>query len=466
MNAGAPVTDPRDPVARLLALVDGGSLVLADDPHGCGVRIGCGRIGPVAVTAFCTDARAKAGALGATAGHRIAEAIDDAVDAGRPVVGLWQSGGARLDQGVSSLHGAGSMFRSMTLASGRVPQVSVVLGPSAGAAAYGPALTDLVVLAEEGRIFVTGPDVVEAVTGERVDMAQLGGGAVHGRRSGVAHQLAADEGDAMTQARTLVDLLARTGRTDPAAAACGPDCRSLLPDSPRRAYDVRPLVRAVLDGQDLQEVQAAWAPNVLTGLGRLGGGTVGVVASNPISKGGCLDSTSAEKAARFVRMCDALGIPLVVVVDVPGYLPGVDEEWGGVVRRGAKLLHAFAAATVPRVTLITRKAFGGAYIAMNSRSLGASAVLAWPDAEIAVMGPEAAVEILHRGELAAAAGPADRERLSRELAERQRRRGGTAGAVEIGVVDDVIDPALTRPALALALAAAPRGRGRHTNIPL
>src|SRR5690606_22521229 len=247
--------------------------------------------------------------------------------------------------------------------------------------------------------------------------------------------------------------------------------RALLPDRPQRAYDVKPLLRAILDSNpdgstEFEELQAKWAPNIVVGLGRLGGRSIGVIANNPLRLGGCLDASSAEKAARFVRMCDSFGVPLLVVVDVPGYLPGVDQEWGGVVRRGAKLLHAFGEAVVPRVTLVTRKSYGGAYIAMNSRALGATAVFAWPNAEVAVMGASAAVNILHRKKLAAAP-PEERETLRAALIEEQTRvAGGVNRALEIGVVDEVIEPAKTRRRLAEAIAAAPAARGAHGNIPL
>jgi len=274
-----------------------------------------------------------------------------------------------------------------------------------------------------------------------------------------------DDTSALSTARRLASLLGRQGRLYPADVPTGADLSALLPDQPTRAYDVKPLVTAILDEPGV-ELHAKWAPNVVTTLGRFAGRTVGVIANNPMRLGGCLDSTSAEKAARFVRMCDSLGVPLVVLVDVPGYLPGVGQEWDGVVRRGAKLLHAFAEAVVPRVTLVTRKAYGGAYIAMNSRSLGATAVFAWPDAEIAVMGASAAVNILYRKKLAAA--PADqREALRVELIDEQTRvAGGVNRALEIGVVDDVVKPEETRRRLAEALAAAPAARGAHGNIPL
>ena len=257
----------------------------------------------------------------------------------------------------------GRIFHAMTQASGKIPQISIVLGLAAGGAAYGPALTDLVILAPEGRIFVTGPDVVRSVTGEDVDMLRLGGPDTHGRRSGVVHVVADDERHAIEQGRTLATLLANQGQT--ARVVDDVDLAALLPESPSRAYDVHPLINGLLDEGSTVELHARWAPNVTIALGRLGGRTVGVIANNPLRLGGCLDSLSAEKAARFVRMCDTFGVPLVVLVDVPGYLPGVGQEWDGVVRRGAKLLHAFGEAVVPRVTLVTRKAYGGAYIAMN-----------------------------------------------------------------------------------------------------
>jgi acetyl-CoA/propionyl-CoA carboxylase carboxyl transferase subunit len=327
----------------------------------------------------------------------------------------------------------------------------------------------VVILSHAGRIFVTGPDVVRSVTGEDVDAARLGGPEPHSRRSGVVHVVTETDAEALTQARRLALLLGDQGTIEPAAAraadAAGTDPGELLPDSPRRAYDVHPLVDALLDAP-VVELHPKWAPNVVTGLGRLGGRTVGVIASNPLRLGGCLDATSAEKAARFVRMCDAFGVPLVVIVDVPGYLPGVGQEWDGVVRRGAKLLHAFAEATVPRVTLVTRKAYGGAYIAMNSRALGATRVFAWPGAEIAVMGPVAAVRILHRRQLAGVP-PEQRHELENALAaEHDKESGGLARAISLGVVDEIIEPARTRQALANAIAAAPPARGAHGNIPL
>ncbi|HET8647027.1 MAG TPA: carboxyl transferase domain-containing protein, partial [Vicinamibacteria bacterium] len=393
------------------------------------------------------------------------EAIDAAVRERVPVVGLWHSGGARLAEGVVALDAVGQVFSAMVRASGRVPQISVVLGPAAGGAAYGPALTDIVVMSDHGRIFVTGPEVVRSVTGEQVDMARLGGPEPHGRRSGVVHVTTRDDGAAIGVARTLAALLGNQGRLAVPAPAADDDLGSLLPERASRAYDVKPLVAALLDAPGV-ELHARWAPNMVTTLGRFAGRTIGVLANNPLRLGGCLDAASAEKAARFVRMCDSLGVPLVVVVDVPGYLPGLGQEWDGVVRRGAKLLHAFAEAVVPRVTLVTRKAYGGAYIAMNSRSLGATAVFAWPTAEVAVMGASAAVNILHRRTLAAS--PADQREAVRErlIEEQVRAAGGVRRALEQGFVDAVIDPRHTRSRIAEALARAPASRGSHGNIPL
>ena len=384
-----------------------------------------------------------------------------------PIIGLWHSGGARLAEGVLSLHAVGKIFYAMTQASGKIPQISVVLGPAAGGAAYGPALTDIVILGPEGRIFVTGPDVVRSVTGEDVDMLRLGGPEPHGRRSGVVHITTDSEAAAIERARQLTDLLANQGTVS--TDVPDTDLSGFLPESAKRAYDVHPLVGGVLDEDSSVELHQRWAPNIVTTLGRLGGRTVGVIANNPLRLGGCLDALSAEKASRFVRMCDAFGVPLVVLVDVPGYLPGVGQEWDGVVRRGAKLLHAFAEAVVPRVTLVTRKTYGGAYIAMNARSLGRD-----PGVRVAAgRGRRDGCGRRGSGPAPAQAGrgrprapPAGRGRTRRRTREdrrrdrpgprdRRRRRGRR--------------PERTRSALATAIAKAESTgtvRGQHGNIPL
>ena len=457
--------DPRDPEDRLARFFDTGSMSLLAPRDTSGVVAARGTVSGTRAVAFCTDATVMGGAMGVDGCRHIVDTIDTALRERMPVVGVWHSGGARLAEGVTALHAVGEVFEAMVRASGRVPQISVVLGPAAGGAAYGPALTDLVIMGPAGRVFVTGPDVVRSVTGEDVDMESLGGPDTHGRRSGVVHVVTDSEQAALETARQAVDLLAAQGSFAPAEGEPETDLGALLPERANRAYDVKPLVAAVLDGPAL-ELHPRWAPNIVTALGRLAGRTVGVIANNPLRLGGCLDSASAEKAARFVRMCDAFGVPLVVLVDVPGYLPGVGQEWDGVVRRGAKLLHAFAEAVVPRVTLVTRKSYGGAYIAMNARSLGATAVFAWPGAEVAVMGAKAAVGILHRKKLAAVP-PGEREALHAQLAaDHERIAGGVNRALEIGVVDEVVDPARTRRRLVAALAAAPPGRGAHGNIPL
>ncbi|MAS53698.1 MAG: propionyl-CoA carboxylase subunit beta [Pimelobacter sp.] len=461
--------DPRNPVTRLEALLDDGTFELITPDDDSGMLAAVGSVQGTRVVAFCSDATVMGGAMGDQGCQVVVDAYHRALTDRVPIIGLWHSGGARLAEGVLSLHAVGRIFQIMTQASGAIPQISVVLGPAAGGAAYGPALTDVVILGPEGRIFVTGPDVVRSVTGESVDMLRLGGPEPHGRRSGVVHIVTESEREALDRAGSVAALLGSQGSLVVDRVE-DRDLATALPESKKRAYDVHPLVEQILDGDTAQELHARWAPNIVTALGRFGGRTVGVVANNPLRLGGCLDSASAEKASRFVRMCDAFGVPLIVVVDVPGYLPGVGQEWDGVVRRGAKLLHAFGECVVPRVTLITRKTYGGAYIAMNSRSLGATRVLAWPGAEVAVMGAVAAVRILHRRRLAEVS-PDIRPQVEAELAaEHERIAGGVDKAVEIGVVDEVVAPDRTRSAIAVAMHDAVQRdgvqRGQHGNIPL
>jgi acetyl-CoA/propionyl-CoA carboxylase carboxyl transferase subunit len=461
--------DPRYPVHRITALLDEGTMQAITPQDDSGMLAAMGNVNGRRVVVFCSDATVMGGAMGDEGCKVVVDAYHRAMTDQVPIIGLWHSGGARLAEGVLSLHAVGRIFQVMTQASGRIPQISVVLGPAAGGAAYGPALTDVVILGPEGRIFVTGPDVVRSVTGEDVDMLRLGGPEPHGRRSGVVHILTDSEAEALERARTVATLLGDQGDLDVSAVE-DRDLAEVLPESKKRAYDVHPLVETVLDTGTMQELHERWAPNIVTALGRFGGRTVGVVANNPLRLGGCLDSLSAEKASRFVRLCDAMGVPLIVLVDVPGYLPGVGQEWDGVVRRGAKLLHAFGECVVPRVTLITRKTYGGAYIAMNSRALGATKVFAWEGAEVAVMGPVAAIRILHRRKLAEVS-PEIRPQVEAELAsEHQRLAGGVEKAQEIGVVDEIVDPTRTRSAIARAIDEAVQAdgvrRGQHGNIPL
>ena len=457
--------DPRSPRARLTAFFDDGEFTTITPEDDRGVLAAVGRANGANVVVFITDPTVQGGAMGNDGCRAIVTAYDRAFADSVPVIGIWHSGGARLREGVLSLDGVGRVFAAMTRASGKVPQISVVVGPAAGGAAYGPALTDLVIMSDGGRIFVTGPEVVRSVTGEDVNMDILGGAEPHGRRSGVVHITTDSEAEAFEEARRLASLLGQQGSLNIDAIA-DKDLGALMPESARRAYDVHPIVEAFLDDDTFIELHARWAPNIVVGLGRLGGRTTGIVANNPMRLGGCLDSASAEKAARFVRMCDAFSVPLVVLVDVPGYLPGLGQEWEGVVRRGAKLLHAFAECVVPRVTVVTRKAYGGAYVAMNSASLGATKVFAWPDAEVAVMGAVAAIRILHRRRLAEVPEDA-RAQVELELAaEHEVISGGIARAVDIGVVDQVVDPALTRSTVARVLLDTPGVRGQHGNIPL
>jgi len=455
----------RDPEARIARLVDDGKFDFLIPRTDCGVIVVTGLVKGNKVVIFASDATIKSGALGVDGSKVIVTAYKAAMGAQVPVIGIWHSGGARLSDGVASLDAFGEVFQSMISASGRIPQLSLVLGPTAGGGAYGPALTDIVVLAPEGRIFVTGPDVVKSVTGEDIDMALLGGPEAHKKNSGLAHIIAPTEDAAFEDIRDLTALFANQGFMHPEVADL--DLSQLVPDSKVRTYEVRPLVDAILDnGAEKIELLSMWAPNMTTILGRLGGATVGILANNPAYLAGVLDAAAGEKAARFVRTCDAFGIPLIVIADVQGFLPGAGQEWEGAVRRGAKLLHAFGEAVVPRITLITRRAYGGAYVAMNSKALGATRVFAWPNAEVSVMGAVAAVRVLHR-RLLADIPTEQRESMELELAaEHEKISGGVARAVEIGAVDEIIDPALTRSILATTIAQAPHRRGAHSNIPL
>ena len=457
--------DPRDPESRIARLLDGGKFEFLIPRTDCGMVAVTGDIKGNKVVVFASDATIKSGALGVEGSKVIVTAYKAAMGAQVPIIGIWHSGGARLSDGVASLDAFGEVFQSMISASGRIPQLSLVLGPTAGGGAYGPALTDIVVLSPEGRIFVTGPDVVKSVTGEDTDMALLGGPEAHRKNSGLAHIIATDEDEAITDIRTLTDLFANQGFMN--AEVKDIDVAAFVPQSKVSTYEVHPLVEAILD-TDAEHIEllSMWAPNMTTVLGRLGGATVGVLASNPAHIAGALDAAAGEKAARFVRTCDAFGIPLIVIADVQGFLPGAGQEWEGAVRRGAKLLHAFGEAVVPRVTLITRRAYGGAYVAMNSKALGATRVFAWPNAEVSVMGAVAAVRVLHRRILADL--PAEqRESMELELAaEHEKISGGVTRAVEIGAVDEIIEPAKTRSALAKVIAQAPHRRGAHGNIPL
>lgn len=458
------MTESKDPEVRISKLLDDGQFQLITNRDKSGMIAASGKIKGNEVIVFASDPTLQGGALGPEGAAVIVKAYELALSKSLPIIGIWHSGGARLRDGVLSLHAFGQVFRALITASGKIPQLSLILGPTAGGGAYGPALTDVVVLAPEGRIFVTGPDVVKSVTGEQVDMAKLGGPEAHKKNSGLAHIIAQSEAAAFEDIRKLTSLFAKQGTF--ASIVQDQDLEKFVPESRKRIYEVRPLVEALLDAEESMELLREWAPNMLTVIGRLGGRTIGVIANNPKHLGGALDSAAAEKAARFVRMCDAFGIPLIVIADVSGFLPGAGQEWEGAVRRGAKLLHAFGEAVVPRVTLITRHAYGGAYVAMNSRALGATKVFAWPNADVAVMGSVAAIRVLHRRLLSNI--PAEqREDIELELAaEQEKIAGGLDRAIEIGVVDAVINPLKTRSEIVEALSSAANARGTHGNIPL
>jgi len=459
-----------NPEERLSKLLDFGKFELITTPNvdnkssQSGMIAARGQIKGNSVIVFASDPNIQGGALGPEGAAVIVNAYKLAMAQSLPIIGIWHSGGARLKDGVLSLHAFGEVFKSLISASGKIPQLSLILGPTAGGGAYGPALTDIVVLAPEGRIFVTGPDVVKSVTGENVDMAKLGGPEAHKKNSGLAHIIAESEAEAFEDIRNLTSLFANQGSISEKVE--DKDLAQFVPESRKRSYEVHPLVEELLDQDEFIELLKDWAPNMLTAIGRLGGRTVGVVANNPKHLGGALDSAAGEKAARFVRMCDAFGIPLIVIADVSGFLPGAGQEWEGAVRRGAKLLHAFGEAVVPRITLITRHAYGGAYVAMNSRALGATKVFAWPKADVAVMGSVAAIRVLHR-RLLANLPIEQRANMELELAaEHEKDTGGVQRALEIGVVDQIIEPNQTRSALAKVLATTPNTRGSHGNIPL
>ena len=446
---------------RLDLVFDDWDLMLAVD----GVAVGIGVIHGVETVAFATDPTVQGGALGIEGCGAISDATDVANLRQAPCIGIWHSGGARLREGVASLDAVGRVFAAQTRASGRVPQISVVLGPAAGGAAYGPALTDVVIMGPGGRVFVTGPDVVRRVTGEDVGMERLGGPDTHGTISGVAHIVAPTDQDALFTARRLALLLGAQHGAAANADELG-DPSALVPSDPRHAYDVRPVVRSILDPGSYLELHRDWATSAVTMVGRLGGRTVGVVANDPQRMAGCLDAATGDKTGRFVTWCDTMGLPLVFLVDVPGYLPGVGQEDEGVLRRGAKLLHAYAGARVPKLTVITRKAYGGAFIAMGSKGLGADKVFAWPGAQVDVMGATAAVEVLNRRELAAVKDPGERAALVLRLAaDHEATTGGLARAVECGAVDEIIEPAQTRAKLLAALAELPNRRGKRPNPP-
>ncbi len=400
-----------------------------------------------------------------------------AVTYGCPVIGINDSGGARIQEGVVSLAGYAEIFWRNVQASGVIPQISLVLGPCAGGAVYSPAITDFVLMAEEtSYMFITGPDVVRTVTGEEVSQEELGGASAHATKSGVAHFTAADEEAVLEDARYLLSFLPQNNLEQAPYAAPSdpvdreaPELDTFVPDEATKPYDMKTVIAKVVDDGEFLEVHEHWAPNIVCGFARLGGHAVGVVGNQPQALAGVLDIDASVKAARFVRTCDAFNVPLITFVDVPGFMPGTDQEYGGIIRHGAKLLYAYAEATVPKLTVITRKAYGGAYDVMSSKHIRADFNLAWPTAEVAVMGPDGAVNIIFRNELAAADDPDARR--AELIAEYKERFANPYHAAERGYVDEVIEPRRTRPMLISALEMSltkrePKPKRKHGNIPL
>jgi propionyl-CoA carboxylase beta chain len=446
------------------------------------VVTGFGTVDGRPVCVFSQDATVFGGSLGEVYGEKIVKVLDLALKTGCPVVGINEGGGARIQEGVVSLGLYGEIFRRNVTASGVIPQISLVMGAAAGGHVYSPALTDFTVMVDQGsQMFITGPDVIKSVTGEDVGFEELGGARTHNTKSGVAHFMAADENDALDLVRDLLSYLPSNNLEDPPLVGGPLDAAglelsdddlaldALVPDSANQPYDMHRVIETVVDDGDFLEVQALFAPNILCGFGRVEGQTVGVVANQPMQLAGTLDIDASEKAARFVRTCDAFNVPVLTFVDVPGFLPGTDQEWSGIIRRGAKLIYAYAEATVPLVTVLTRKAFGGAYDVMGSKHLGADVNVAWPSAQIAVMGAQGAVNILHRKEIAAAD---DVEGTRAELIQQyEDALLNPYMAAERGYVDAVIEPSQTRAYVVRAVRALRSKREnrpprKHGNIPL
>lgn len=483
---------------RIELLLDPGSFVELDEfvrhrsnsfgmdkkrPYGDSVVTGVGTIHGRQVALFSQDFTIFGGSLGEAAGNKIIKVMDLAIATGVPLIGILDSGGARIQEGVIALGKYGEIFKRNTMASGVIPQISLIMGPAAGGAVYSPALTDFVVMVDKtSNMFVTGPDVIKTVTGEDVGMEELGGARAHNETSGVAHYLADDEEDAIDYVRALIGFLPENNlsestvyQSDAELEITDADLKlnSLIPDSPNQPYDMHTVIGAVVDEAEFLEVQPLFAPNIIIGFARIDGRSVGIVASQPQQMAGTLNIDAGEKAARFVRFCDAFSIPILTLVDVPGYLPGTDQEWAGVIRRGAKLLYAYAEATVPLVTVITRKAYGGAYIVMGSKQLGADINLAWPTAEIAVMGGQGAVNILFRDKIKEAEEKGlDVEKVRDQLAREYTYSVASPFlAAERGELDGIIEPAATRTAVIKALRALRTKRAsqppkKHGNIPL
>ncbi|MCW2566397.1 MAG: carboxyl transferase [Mycobacterium sp.] len=483
---------------RIEALLDEGSFVELDElarhrstsfgldanrPYGDGVVTGYGTVDGRPICVFSQDFTVFGGSLGEVFGEKIVKVMDLAMKTGCPVVGINDSGGARIQEGVVSLGLYGEIFYRNVRASGVIPQISLIMGPTAGGAVYSPAVTDFVVMVEgTSHMFITGPEVIKTVTGEDVAFEDLGGARAHNTKSGVAHHMAPDELEAIEYVKGLLSYLPSNNLDEPPAFDAEPENEitaedreldTIIPDSPNQPYDMHTVIEHVVDDGDFLEVHTLFAPNIICGFGRVEGRSVGVVANQPMQFAGTLDIDASEKAARFVRTCDAFNIPVLTFVDVPGFLPGTDQEWNGIIRRGAKLIYAYAEATVPKVTVITRKAYGGAYDVMGSKHLGADMNFAWPTAQIAVMGAQGAVNILYRNDLRQAEqnGEDPAEIRAQKVTEYEDHLANPYIAAERGYIDSVIPPSYTRSYVAKALRTL-RGKRetlppkKHGNIPL
>lgn len=479
---------------RIDALLDAGSFVELDElarhrstnfgmekdrPYGDGVVTGYGTIDGRTVCVFSQDFTVMGGSLGEVFGEKIVKVMDLAMKIGAPIIGINDSGGARIQEGVVALGLYAEIFRRNVHASGVIPQISLVMGPCAGGAVYSPAMTDFTVMVDQtSHMFITGPEVIKTVTGEDVGFEELGGARTHNTKSGNSHYLAANEDDAVNYVKALLSYLPSNNAdlppltTETSEISLTPTdeaLNSLIPDSANQPYDIQSVITAVLDDNEFLEVQPLFAPNIVVGFGRVEGQSVGVVANQPMQLAGTLDIDASEKAARFVRFCDAFNIPVLTFVDVPGFLPGTDQEWNGIIRRGAKLLYAYCEATVPLITVITRKAYGGAYDVMGSKHIGADLNIAWPTAQIAVMGAQGAVNILYRKELAESQDAA--KRRQELITEYEETLANPYIAAERGYVDAVIEPSQTRAYITRGLRALRNKREtlpprKHGNIPL
>lgn len=477
---------------RLAKLLDEGSFVEIDafvkhrgtdfdmpttDAPGEGVVTGYGTIDGRLVYVYAQDFTVIGGSLGEMHAKKICKVMDMAIKTGAPIIGINDSGGARIQEGIDALSGFGEIFYRNTISSGVIPQISIIMGPCAGGAVYSPALCDFVFMVEKtSKMFITGPQVIKAVTGEDVTAEELGGAQAHASKSGVAHFVSSDEEACFAEVRKLVGFLPSNNLTDSEYLAPTDEINrlsevltSIVPDDNNKSYDVKQVIAEIVDNGEFLEVQKEFAQNIVIGFARMNGSTVGIVANQPKVKAGSLDVDSSDKAARFVRFCDSFNIPIITFTDVPGYLPGADQEFNGIIRHGAKLLYAYSEATVPKINVIMRKAYGGAYIAMSSKHLGADMVFAWPTAEIAVMGPDGAANIIFKNDIANADDPvATRQQMIEEYKD---KFANPYIAASRGYVDDVIEPDSTRPRLISALEVLASKRDtrpakKHGNIPV